>query len=90
MSAIGAILEASWALLQPSGRCLGRSGQRSADMLNFMVFSMFFFDLSGPRGGLEGILELLEATEELSYALRGILDALIALLETSWPLLDAS
>ena len=51
---------------------------------------MFFFDFSGPRSSLEGILELLEATEELLYPLRGILDAIIALLETSWPLLDAS
>ena len=56
----------------------------------FIVFSMFFFDFSGPRGGLEGILELLEATWELLNPLRGILGAMIALLEASWPLLDAS
>ena len=45
---------------------------------------------SGPRGGLEGILELLEATWELLDSLGGILGAMIALLEASWPLLDAS
>ena len=54
-----------------------------------MVFMGFlcFFDFSGPRGGLEGILELLDATEELFYPLRGILDAIIALLEPSYALL---
>ena len=51
---------------------------------------MLSFDFSGPRGGLEGILELLEVTWELLYHPRGILDAIIALLEPSWPLLDAS
>ena len=56
----------------------------------FVVFSMRFFDFSGPRGGLEGILELFEATGELVNPLRDILDAIIALLEASWPLLDAS
>ena len=55
-----------------------------------IVFSMFFIDFSGPRSGLEGILELLEATWELLNPLRGILGAMIALLEASWPLLDAS
>ena len=58
--------------------------------LIFNVFSMFLFDFSGPRGGLEGILELLEATWELLDPLGGILDAMIALLKASWPLLDAS
>ena len=51
---------------------------------------MFFMDFSGPRGGLEGILELLEATWELLNLLTGILDAIIALLAPSWALLDAS
>ena len=51
---------------------------------------MFFFDFSGPRSSPEGILELLEATLEHLNPLRGILDAIIALLEASWPLLDAS
>ena len=55
-----------------------------------IVFTMLFVDFSGPRGGLEGILELLEATWELLDPLGGILDARIALLEASWPLLDAS
>ena len=55
-----------------------------------MVFSMLFFDLSGPRVGFEAILEFLEATWELVNPLRGILGAMIALLEASWPLLDAS
>ena len=49
----------------------------------FIVFPEFFFDFSGPRDRLEGILELLDATEELLYPLRGILDAIIALLEPS-------
>ena len=48
-----------------------------------MVFSMFFFDLSGLRGGLEGILEPLETTWEHLNPLRGILDAIIALLAAS-------
>ena len=48
-----------------------------------VFFPMFFFDFSSPSGGVEGILELLEATEELLYPLRGILDAIIALLEPS-------
>ena len=56
----------------------------------FKVFPLFFPDLSRPGGGLEGILELLEATWELLDPLGGILDAMIALLEASWPLLDAS
>ena len=51
---------------------------------------MFFDGFSGPRSGLGGILELLEATWELLDPLGGILDAMIALLEASWPLLDAS
>ena len=51
---------------------------------------MFFFDFSGPRSSLEGILELLEATEELLTPLRDILDATITLLAKSWPLLDTS
>ena len=51
---------------------------------------MFFIDFSGPRVGLEAILELLEATWELLHPLRGILGAMIALLEASWPLLEAS
>ena len=42
LGALGAIREASWVLLEQSGTRLGRSGQHSADMLNFMVFSMFF------------------------------------------------
>ena len=58
--------------------------------MNLMVFSMLFFDFSGLRGGLEGILEPLETTWEHLNPLRGILDAIIALLEASWPLLDAS
>ena len=51
---------------------------------------MFFDGFSGPRNGLGGILELLEATWELLDPLGGILDAMIALSEASWPLLDAS
>ena len=58
--------------------------------MTFIVFSMFFDGFSGPRSGLGGILELLEATWELLDPLGGILDAMIALLEASWPLLDAS
>ena len=58
------------------------------DFHGFLEAFLCFF--SGPRGGIKGILELLEATEELLYPLRGILDAIIALLEPSWPLLDAS
>ena len=56
----------------------------------FIDCSMFFIGFSCPRSGLEGILELLEATWELLDPLGGILDAIIALLEASWPLLDAS
>ena len=37
---------------------------------DFYCFLDVFFDLSGPRGGLEGILELLDATEELLYPLK--------------------
>ena len=66
------------------------SWQHLADLLIFIVFSMtfmgfsmLFFDLSSPSGGVEGILELLEATEELLYPLRGILGAMIALLKAS-------
>ena len=51
---------------------------------------MFFFDFSGPKSGLEGILALLEATWELLNPLGGILDAIKGLLEASWALLDAS
>ena len=50
MGALGAIREASWVLLEQSGTRLGRSGQHSADMLNFMVFSMFFVDFPGAEG----------------------------------------
>ena len=51
---------------------------------------MFFIDFSGPRGGLEDILGLLEATWELLKPLTGILDAIIALLAPSSALLGAS
>ena len=44
---------------------------------------------SPPRSGLEGILELLEASSELLNRLRGILLAIKALLEAFWALLDA-
>ena len=50
MGALGAIREASWVLLEQSGTRLGRSGQHSADMLNFTVFSMFFVDFPGAEG----------------------------------------
>ena len=58
--------------------------------MSFIDLSMFVIGFSGPRSGLEGMLELLEATWELLDPLRGILGAMIALLEASWPLLDAS
>ena len=57
---------------------------------NFIVFPTFFVSFSSLRSGLDGILELLEATWELLDPLGGNLDAMIALLEASWPLLDAS
>ena len=73
------------------------SWQGVAELMNFIAFSMLFIvfaiifiDLSVPRGGLVGILELLEATWELLNPLSGILGAMMALLEVSWPLLDAS
>ena len=50
IGALGAIWETSWVLLEQSGTRLGRSGQHSADMLNFMVFSMFFVDFPGAEG----------------------------------------
>ena len=55
-----------------------------------MVFRWFSLFFSGPRGGLEDILALLEATWELLKPLRGILGAMMSLLEACWPLLDAS
>ena len=59
----------------------------SVDFIDFQCFSIGF---SGPRGALESILEVLDATWELLDPLGGILDAMIALLAASWPLLDAS
>ena len=50
LGALGAIREASWVLLEQSGTRLGRSGQHSADMLNFMVFSVFFEDFPDAEG----------------------------------------
>ena len=50
LGALGAIGEASWVLLEQSGTRLGCSGQHSADMLNFMVFSTFFVDFPGAEG----------------------------------------
>ena len=66
---------------QIKARCLQRCQGRAPLLASvfFFCFSMFLFDFSGPRSGLEGILELLEIAEELLNPLRGISDYLIAL-----------
>ena len=48
----------------------------------------FFFGFSALGSGFEGILELLEATRDFLKRLRGSLNVIIALVGTSWALLD--
>ena len=68
------MLEPSRDLPRPFWTHPDSSWQGVAEFMNFIiVFSMFFIDFSGPRGGLEGILELLEATWELLNPLTGTL-----------------
>ena len=67
-----AVLEPSGALPRPLWTHPDSSGQRLANLLNSIVFSIVFF-------GSEGIMELLEASSELLNSLRGILDAISAL-----------
>ena len=65
LQAYKSVLEGVWAVWSRLGSSRGHVGARLIEFTGLFMFSlflMFCFDFPRPGGGLEGILELLEAT----------------------------